>query len=71
MSSPLYDMMGGVQAGPMGQMQRMLQEYQQFRASYKGDPKQEVQRLLNSGQMSQEQYNQLQQAALQLQQMLR
>lgn len=67
MSSPLFDMMGSNQMhGPMGQMQQMLSAFQEFRASFKGDAREEVQKLLNSGQMSQEQYNQLQQMANQM-----
>ena len=42
----------------------------QFRESFQGDPKQQVQQLLNSGKMSQDQYNQLSQMATQIQDML-
>lgn len=71
MSSPLFDAMGGGRMpGPMGQMQRFMEEFRQFKSSFKGDAREEVQKLLDSGQMSQEQYNQLQQAATQLSMML-
>lgn len=71
MSSPLFDMMGSNQMpGPMGQMQQMLSAFQEFRDSFKGDAREEVQKLLNSGQMSQEQYNQLQQMANQMAHMM-
>lgn len=71
MSNPLFQQMGGGQMpGPMGQMQQMLSAFQQFKANFKGDPQQEVQRLLNSGQMSQQQYNQLQQMANQFSHMM-
>ena len=46
---------------------QMIQQFMQF----KGDPKQEVQNLLNSGQMSQQQYNQLQGMATQFQNLLK
>ena len=46
---------------------QMIQQFQQFRQQFQGDPKQEVQNLLNSGQMSQQQYNQLQGMATQFQ----
>ena len=71
MSSPLFDMMGSNQMpGQMGQMQQMMSAFQEFRASFKGDAREEVQKLLNSGQMSQEQYNQLQQMANQMAHMM-
>lgn len=67
MPNPLFEQMGGGQMpGPMGQLQQMMSAFQQFKANFKGDPQQEVQRLLNSGQMSQQQYNELQQRAMQL-----
>ena len=71
MANPLYQQMGGGQMpGPMGQFQQMMGAFQQFKQNFKGDPQQEVQRLLNSGQMSQKQYNQLQQMAMQMSQMM-
>lgn len=71
MANPLYQQMGGGQMpGPMGQFQQMMGAFQQFKQNFKGDPQQEVQRLLNSGQMSQQQYNQLQQMAMQMSQMM-
>lgn len=71
MSSPLFDMMGNSPIpGQMGQMQQMMSAFQQFKANFKGDPQQEVQRLLNSGQMTQQQYNQLQQMANQMSRMM-
>lgn len=71
MSSPLFDMMGNNQMpGLMGQMQQMMSAFQRFKAEFKGDPQQEVQKLLNSGQMTQQQYNQLQQMANQMAHMM-
>ena len=48
----------------------MLQKLNQFKQSFQGDPKQQVQQLLNSGKMSQAQYNQLSQMATQIQKMI-
>ena len=45
---------------------QMIQDIQRFRASFHGDPKAEVEKLLQSGQMSQEQLNQLQAMANQI-----
>lgn len=71
MSNPLFAALGG----GMGNMGgggpfRMIQQFIQFANGFKGNPQQEVQKLLNSGQMSQEQYNALQQQATQFQQLL-
>lgn len=52
MSNPLFGMMQ--QQNPMN---GMMQRFQQFQQMFKGDPKQQVQQLLNSGKVSQQQYN--------------
>lgn len=58
MSNPFMAALGGNRNdGGFGQM---AQAFQQFRASFRGDPKAEVEKLLQSGQMSQQQLNQLQ-----------
>ena len=49
----------------------IIAQFQAFRASFQGDPKAEVQKLLDSGKMSQEQFNKLAEAATQLQSMLK
>ncbi len=68
MPNPLFNALGGGKMpGPMGQFQQMMQQFQQFRANFQGDPKQEVQKLLQSGKMSQQQLNQLQAMAQQFQ----
>lgn len=48
---------------------QMIAQFNQFRQNLKGDPKQQVQQLLQSGQMSQQQFNELQQKATQFQNM--
>lgn len=72
MSNSLFNMLGGNTKlpGPFGNMQELMQRLTQFRQSFQGDPKQQVQELLNSGKMSQSQYNQLSQMATQIQNML-
>jgi len=47
----------------------MLQRFQQFRQNFHGNPQQQVQQLLNSGKVSQQQYNQAVQMAQQFQRM--
>lgn len=73
MANQLFNMLGGGSKlpGPFGNMQAMIGRLNQFRQSFKGDPKQQVQELLNSGKMSQSQYNQLSQMATQIQEMLK
>ncbi len=73
MANQLFSMLGNSNSklpGPFGNMQDMLSKLTQFRQSFQGDPKQQVQQLLNSGRMSQSQYNQLSQMATQIQNML-
>ena len=62
---------GGQMPGPMGQFQRLMQQFNQFRATFQGDPKAEVEKLLQSGKMSQQQLNQLQAMAKQFESFLR
>lgn len=71
MPNPLFNVLGGGKMpGAMGQFQQMMQQFQQFRNNFQGDPKQEVEKLLQSGQMSQAQLNQLQAMAQQFQSFL-
>ena len=48
----------------------MIAQFQQFKQNFNGDPKARVQQLLDSGQMSQQQFNQLSQMATQFQNMM-
>lgn len=67
MPNPLFQQLGGMSQNPMTQM---LSEFQKFKQNFRGDPQHEVQKLLNSGKMTQQQYNQLQQMAMQMSQMI-
>lgn len=72
MANPLFNALGGGQTslpGPFGNVQQLASQFNQFRNNFHGDPRQQVQELLNSGKMSQAQFNQLQQMASQLQHM--
>ena len=56
--NPLFNILnGGIQ--PQNPMMNMITQLSQFRQTFQGNPKQQVQQLLNSGKMSQEQFNQL------------
>jgi len=68
MANQLFNVLGGQQQ--MNPMTNLVNQLNQFRQSFSGDPKQQVQQLLNSGRMSQNQYNQLSQMATQIQNML-
>ena len=64
MSNPLFGMM-------QNQMpNNLMQRFQQFQQMFRGDPRQQIQQLLNSGRISQGQYNQAVQMAQQLQRMM-
>ncbi len=67
MGNPFYNQFGGNQQP----QNNLFTQFMQFRNNFKGDPRQEVQNLLNSGRMSQQQFNYLSQLAQQLQQMFR
>ena len=49
----------------------IMNQFQQFRNNFRGDPKQQVQQLLNSGKISQEQYNRAVQMANQFMKMMK
>jgi hypothetical protein len=69
MSSPLFDAMGG--GMPQNPMMQRIQEFRRFKESFRGDARQEVQNMLNSGRITQEQYNRVVQQAQQMSAMLR
>lgn len=68
MSSPLFSAMGGNMGG--GGPFRMIQQFIEFANGFKGNAQEEVQKLLRSGKMSQDQLNALQGQATQFQQLL-
>lgn len=70
MSNPLFSMLGGGMPQGNGPMQ-MIQQFMQFKQNFKGDPKAEVEKMLQSGKISQQQLNQVQQMAGQFQHMLK
>lgn len=48
----------------------VIQKFMQFAQTYQGNPQQQIQNMLNSGQITQTQYDNAVQTARQLQQML-
>lgn len=61
MNNPL--MGGAPQMGGMANAQQFMQRFEQFRKAFQGNPREQVQQLLNSGKVSQSQYNQAVQMA--------
>jgi len=70
MGNPFYNRPNSQPNTPFGNMQNMLAQFQQFKNGFSGDPRQEVQNLLSSGKMTQQQFNQLSQLAKTFQQFL-
>ena len=68
MSNPIFQQMGQQLNG--NNVSGLMQRFQQFQQMFKGDPRQQVQNLLNSGKVSQQQYNQAVQIAQQMQRMM-
>ena len=65
MGNPLFNLLGGKNNNGPG---NMLQQFQQFKKQMQGvNPQEEVQKLLRSGKISQEQLNKAQQMAQQMQ----
>ena len=69
MSNPFYQAMGG-NVNPLGNFGQLVQKFQQFKTSFQGDPKAEVEKLVQNGKITQQQLNQMQQMAVQFRQLL-
>ena len=62
MANPLFDQFGGQQVNPM---QQLVEDARKLKQTMQ-NPRAEVERLLQSGQMSQSQFNQFSQIAQQI-----
>ena len=71
MSNPIFNALGGATPNNLGNMGNLIQQFNQFKSMFKGNPKEQVQQLLNSGKVSQEDYNRAVQMANQLQGLLK
>ena len=62
MANPLFNLLNNSAQvpvnTPMGNAMAMLKQFQQFKNNFHGDPKAEVIKMLNNGQMTQAQFNQ-------------
>ena len=56
--------------GPFGNIMDLINQFNQFRTNFQGDPRAKVQELRQSGQMSDEMFNKLSGIAQQFQNML-
>lgn len=69
MGNPLFNLLGGKSNNGSG---NMLQQFQQFKKQMQGvDPQEEVQKLLQSGKISQAQLDKVQQMSQQMQKMFK
>lgn len=67
MNNPFMAALGG---GRNNGFAQMVQQFQQFRQTFKSDPKAEVEKLVQSGKLSQQQLNQFQDMAKQFQNLM-
>lgn len=74
MPNPLFNKFGNAGSnmpGPFGNAMNLVNRFKEFKANFQGDPREQIQNLLNSGQMTQEQFNQLSNMAAQLKDVLK
>lgn len=67
--NPLYEMMA--KNMPQNNVLNLIQRFQQFRSGFSGNAEQAVRQMLQSGQISQQQYNNAVQMAQQLQKIMK
>lgn len=68
MSNPIFDALGGNITPTGNPTFEMINQFQKFKAQMQGkNPTEEIQKLLQSGKISQQQLNQAQQMAMQMQ----
>lgn len=63
MANPLFNALGGQQTNPMA---NLVAEAKRLQQTFQGNPKDEVQKMLNTGKLSQAQFNQYAQMANQI-----
>ena len=70
MANPIFNLLNRNNV-PNNNMTAMINNFRQFSSSFQGDPRARVQHLLNTGQMTQAQFNQLRDMANQFQNLLK
>lgn len=68
MPNPIFSMFGNQQPN---NFMNLINQFNQFKSTFSGNPQEKVQELLRSGQMTQEQFNQFSQMANQLKQFIK
>ena len=73
MGNPLFNLTNSQiqNGGPFGNLPNLLSSFNQFKSTFNGDPRRKVQELLNSGQMTPEQFEQLKRIATEFQNLLK
>lgn len=71
MSNPLFNVLGGNRPMNDGGFSQFISQVKEMQRTFNGDPRAEVQKLLNSGQMTQQQFNELSQMANQVMNLMR
>ena len=72
MANPLFNLLNNnVNFGQFGNMMNLVSQFNQFKQGFQGNAEQQVHDLINSGQMTQEQFNQLAPLATQFQNMMK
>lgn len=66
MANPLFETLGNNPAPVNNGFMEFVNQFNQFKNTFRGNPRQVVENLLNSGQMSQAQFNKFSQIATQL-----
>lgn len=66
MNNPLYKQFQQQNQNPMNVF---MQRFQQFRQSFSGDPQEQIQKMMNAGKISQQDYNNAYQKAQQVMRM--
>ena len=70
MANPIYNQFGNQPINDGG-ISQLIQDARSFKQNFKGNPRQEVERLLQTGQMSQTDFNRFSQIANQIMSMFK
>lgn len=65
MPNDLFNLINKKQSNNFPPFMNMMKQFNEFKQNYKGNPQEEVQKLIDSGKMTQEQFNQLKEMAKQ------
>ena len=66
MPNPLYNTLNKPTPPLNSEFARLIEDAKRLQSTFKGDPQAEVQRMISSGQMTQQQFNELAQQATQI-----